>query len=124
MGIFGKGSGGGLMNVIRCDQQEYLVWKWRPGDQEANSTSRENSIRWGSSLRVKAGEVAVFVYPQKDGTMMDFIEGPFDKIIETSNFPVLTNVIGMVYGGNSPFQAEVYFINLQQNNQVRFAVPY
>ena len=40
------------MNVIRCDEPEYLVWKWRPAGQDANSTSRENSIRWGSSLRV------------------------------------------------------------------------
>lgn len=112
------------MNVIRCDEQDYLVWKWRPKHQEANSTSRENSIRWGSSLRVKEGEVAVFVYPQKDGTLQDFILGPFDQTIRTSNFPVLTNILGAAYGGDSPFQAEVYFINLQQNNQVRFAVPY
>lgn len=124
MGLFGRGSGGGLMNVIRCDEQDYLVWKWRPKQQEANSTSRENSIRWGSSLRVKDGEVAVFVYPQKDGTLQDFIVGPFDQTIKTANFPVLTNIIGTAFGGDSPFQAEVYFINLQQNNQVRFAVPY
>ena len=124
MGLFGRGSGGGLMNVIRCDEQDYLVWKWRPKHQEANSTSRENSIRWGSSLRVKEGEVAVFVYPQKDGTLQDFILGPFDKTIKTANLPVLTNILGAAYGGDSPFQAEVYFINLQQNNQVRFAVPY
>ena len=112
------------MNVIRCDEQEYIVWKWRPRNQEANSTSRENSIRWGSTLRVKDGEVAVFVYQQKDGTMQDFIEGPFEQTITTANLPVLTNIIGLAYGGDSPFQAEVYFINLQQNNQVRFAVPY
>ena len=124
MGLFGRGSGGGLMNVIRCDEQDYLVWKWRPRQQEANSTSRENSIRWGSSLRVKDGEVAVFVYPHKDGSMQDFIAGPFDQTIKTANFPVLTNILGAAYGGDSPFQAEVYFINLQQNNQVRFAVPY
>lgn len=35
MGLFGKGKSGGLMNVIRCDEQEYLVWKWRPEGQEA-----------------------------------------------------------------------------------------
>ena len=81
MALFGRGKSGGLMNVIRCDEQEYLVWKWRPAGQEANSTSRENSIRYGSSLRVKDGEVAVFVYKQKDGTMQDFIYGPFDDTI-------------------------------------------
>ena len=60
------------MDVIRCDEQQYLVWKWRPSG-EANSTKKENSIRYGSSLRVKDGEVTVFVYKQDDGTMMDFV---------------------------------------------------
>ena len=124
MGLFSRGNSGGMMNVIRCDEQEYMVWKWRPEGQEANSTSRENSIRYGSSLRVKDGEVAVFVYKQKDGSMQDFIEGPFDETIKTANFPVLASIVGMAFGGDSPFQAEVYFINLQSNNQLRFAVPY
>ncbi len=124
MGLFGKGKSGGLMNVIRCDEQEYLVWKWRPLGQDANSTSRENSIRYGSSLRVKDGEVAVFVYKQKNGTMQDFIEGPYDDTIKTANFPILASIVGLAFGGESPFQAEVYFINTQGNNQIRFAIPY
>ena len=124
MALFGKGKNGGVMNVIRCDETEYLVWKWRPVGQEANSTSRENAIRFGSSLRVKDGEVAVFVYKQDNGTLQDFIVGPFDETIKTTNFPVLADIVGLAYGGDSPFQAEVYFINLQGNNQVKFAVPY
>lgn len=112
MGLFGRGKGGGLMNVIRCDEEEYMVWKWRPEEQDVNSTTRENSIRYGSSLRVKDGEVAVFVYRQKDGTMQDFIEGPYDDTIKTANFPVLSSIVGLAFGGESPFQAEIYFINL------------
>ena len=124
MGLFGRGKGGGLMNVIRCDEEEYMVWKWRPLGQNANSTTRENSIRYGSSLRVKDGEVAVFVYKQKDGTMQDFIVGPYDDTIKTANFPVLSSIVGLAFGGESPFQAEIYFINLAGVNQLRFAVPY
>jgi len=124
MGLFGKGKSGGVMNVIRCDEPEYLVWKWRPLGQDVNSTSRENSIRYGSSLRVKDGEVAVFVYKQQNGAMQDFIEGPYDQTIQTANFPVLSSIVGAAFGGDSPFQAEIYFINLQGNNQIRFAVPY
>lgn len=125
MGLFGFGGKkeGGLMDVIRCDEQEYLVWKWRPSG-EANSTKKENSIRWGSSLRVKDGEVAVFVYKQKDGTAQDYIEGPHDDIIKTANFPILTGLLGLAYDGNSPFQAEIYFINLAGIVQVRFGIPY
>lgn len=124
MGLFGRGNSGGLMNVIRCDQEEYLVWKWRPEGQDVNSTTRENSIRYGSSLRVKDGEVAVFVYKQKDGTCQDYIVGPYDDTIKTANFPVLASIVGLAFGGESPFQAEVYFINLAGNIQIRFAVPY
>lgn len=124
MALFGRGKSGGMMNVIRCDEQDYIVWKWRPEGQDPNSTTRENSIRYGSSLRVKEGEVAVFVYKQKDGTMQDFIEGPYDDTIKTSNFPILSSIVGLAFGGESPFQAEIYYINLQSNNQLRFAVPY
>ena len=123
MGLFNSKKEGGLMDVIRCDEQEYLVWKWRPSG-EANSTKKENSIRYGSSLRVKDGEVAVFFYKQNNEVLQDFIVGPYDGKIETANFPILTSIVGSLWGGKSPFQAEVYFMNLQGNNQVRFAVPY
>lgn len=115
---------GGLMNEIRCDEPSYLIWKWHPSGVQSGQTVRENSIRWGSSLRVKDGEVAVFVYKQKDGTMQDFIVGPYDQTIKTANFPVLASIIGLAYEGGTPFQAEVYFINLARIIQVKFGVPF
>ncbi len=124
MGQLGKREGGGLMNVIRCDEPEYLIWKWRPDGQDLGESSRENSIRFGSSLRVKDGEVAVFVYKQSSGAMQDYIVGPYDKTINTQNFPVLAGIVGAAFGGSSPFQAEVYFINLASIIQVRFVIPY
>jgi membrane protease subunit (stomatin/prohibitin family) len=123
MGLFNSKKEGGLMDVIRCDEQEYLVWKWRPSG-EANSTKKENSIRYGSSLRVKEGEVAVFVYKKSDDEFQDFILGPLDKTIKSANFPILTNIVGTAFGGNSPFQAEIYFMNLSGINQIRFGIPY
>ncbi len=124
MALFGKPKAGGFIDEIRCDEPSYLIWKWHPSSSELNNNSRENAIRWGSSLRVKDGEVAVFVYKQKDGTMQDFIVGPFDQTIKTENFPVLASIVGLAYAGGTPFQAEVYFINLAQIIQVKFGVPY
>lgn len=115
---------GGLMDEIRCDEPSYLIWKWHPSGVQSGQTVRENSIRWGSSLRVKDGEVAVFVYKQKDGTMQDFIVGPYDQTIKTANFPVLASIVGLAYEGGTPFQAEVYFINLARIIQVKFGVPF
>lgn len=125
MSIFSRKSfGGGFMDIIRCDEPNYLIWKWHPTGSDAGKNRRENAIRWGSSLRVKDGEVAVFVYNQKNGMFQDFIEGPFDETIKTANFPVLSRIIGLAYDGGTPFQAEVYFINLARINQVKFGIPY
>lgn len=111
----------GMMDQIRCDQKEYLIWKWRPD----NNAHRENAIRWGSSLRVREGSVAVFVYRQKGGELIqEYIEGPFDKTLETSNLPIIANLVALAYGGGTPFQAEVYFINLAKVLQSKFAVRY
>ena len=124
MGIFKKQVVGSFMNEIRCDEPSYLIWKWHPAGSQPGNNSRENAIRWGSSLRVKDGEVAVFVYNQKDGTMQDYIEGPYDDIIRTANLPVLANIIGLAYDGGTPFQAEIYFINLARIVQIKFGVPF
>lgn len=113
-----------VLDVIRCDlpvNPPYLVWKWRP---DGGNSKRENAIRWGSSLRVKDGEMAVFVYTGENSGNQDFIIGPFDSILKTANLPVLSKILGIAYGGDTPFQAEVYFINLAINAQLLFGVPY
>lgn len=125
MGLFKKNKRVGLINdVIRCDKPSYLIWKWHPDGTAPGEHGRENSIRFGSTLRVKDGEVAVFVYRQKNGNMQDFIVGPRDEKLTTANLPVLSGIIGAFIGGDTPFQAEIYFINLAQIIQTRFAVPY
>ena len=125
MGLFDKGrKTGGFMDEIRCDEPSYLIWKWHPAGSLQGNNNRENAIRWGSSLRVKDGEVAVFVYNQKNGIMQDYIVGPFDQIIKTENLPMLASIIGLAYDGGTPFQAEIYFINLAQIIQVKFGVPF
>ena len=113
MALFDKSKRtGGFMDEIRCDEPSYLIWKWHPAGVQLGTGNRENAIRWGSSLRVKDGEVAVFVYSQYDGTVQEYIEGPCDLILNTENLPILASLVGLAYDGGTPFQAEVYFINL------------
>ena len=114
----------GFMDVIRCDEPDYLIWKWHPSGTSAGNNAHENAIRYGSSLRVKDGEAAVLVYNQKNGIFQDFIEGPFDQTIKTANLPILASIVGLAYGGSSPFQAEIYYINLAKIIQTKFAVPF
>jgi len=122
MGLFNKRSEGGMMDAIFCEETDYLIRKWRPKGVELGVSRKENSIRYGSSLRVHPGQAAVFLY-QNDGAY-DVIIGPKDISVKTDNFPVLASIIGLAYAGGTPFQAEVYFINLERGMEVHFTVPY
>lgn len=123
MGIFNKPKKGGISDVIRCDETNYLVWKWHPDGLNAGESKRETAIRTNSIIRVKPGEVAAFFYKQSN-TMVDFIEGPIDAKLKTKNMPILSSIIGAWYEGDTPFQAEVFFINTSEANQIKFAVPF
>lgn len=124
MGIFLKKKKGGFRDIIRCDEESYLIWKWHPNGTNVGETKREFAIRRNSILRVKDGEVAVFVYKQNRKVMQSYIVGPFDKKIKTKNLPVLSTLVGTLYESDTPFQAEIYFINLAEIVQVKFGVPF
>ncbi len=125
MSIFAKKNKTGCVaDVIRCDQPDYLIWKWHPNGASLGELKRETAIRTNSVLRVKDGEVAVFVYKQKDGHNQDFILGPHDETLKAKNFPILSSLIGLWYEKDTPFQAEVFFINLGKALQINFGVPY
>ena len=117
-----KNLNGGIMDVIRCDEESYLLWKWRP--EGATDDRRANSLRAGSSIRVKEGEVAIFAYKDHPNKGYDYLVGPYDGWIKTANLPILTSIIGLAYNNESPFQAEVYYLNLAEIIQIRFAVPF
>jgi len=124
MGLFNHNKGnGGLMDQIRCDESDYLIWKWRPNREAGpDEQGRSTSVRWGSNLRVKPGQAAVFLY--KNQGSYDVMFGPFDDKIETKNFPVLASIVGLAYAGGTPFQAEIYFINLAKGMELPFTVPF
>ena len=123
MGLFDN-TDGGLMDEIRCDEQDYLVWRWHPRGTSPTASHKATSIRWGSSLHVVEGSVAIFAYSDENGAKRDFIEGPYDGIVSTNNLPVIANLVGKLYDGGTPFPAEVYFINLANLIQMKFGVPY
>lgn len=67
-------------------------------------------IKWGAQLTVRESQKAIFV---KDGKIADIFE-PGRYVLETKNIPILTDLLTWpVYGSDSPFRAEVYFINLK-----------
>jgi membrane protease subunit (stomatin/prohibitin family) len=67
----------------------------------------QGDFRIGSQLIVGPGQEAVFV---RDGKALDTF-GPGRHTITTLNIPLLVGLIGKAFGGRTPFQAEVYFVN-------------
>lgn len=60
MNIFAKkNKTGGIADVIRCVQEDYLIWKWHPKGAVEGDLNRDTAIRTNSVLRVKDGEVAI-----------------------------------------------------------------
>lgn len=122
MGLFNRKEGG-IMDAIRCDEKDFLIWKWRPAGQNVNSTKKENVIRSGSSLSVRPGQAAIFLYPNTSGEY-DVIKGPYNDRIKTENLPVLASIVGTAFAGGTPYPAEVYYINLAKNLELPFTIPY
>lgn len=121
MGIFNKFKEGGVMDTIKCEEKDdFLIWKWRPNrDLGPGESRKETSIRSGSTLYVKPGQAAVFLYP-KGGC--DVIIGPYNDRITTDNMPVLASLVGTMFAGGTPFPAEVYFVNQQTDLDIPFFV--
>jgi len=66
------------------------------------------NLRLGTQLVVKPAQVAFFVYR---GKICDEI-APGTITLSTGNIPLLTSLTSLPFGGDSPFQAEVWFVNL------------
>lgn len=67
-------------------------------------------IMMGSKLTVRESQVAVFVHK---GKIADIFEPGMHRL-ETANLPILTKLMSWKTGFNSPFKAEIYFVNTRQ----------
>jgi membrane protease subunit (stomatin/prohibitin family) len=75
-----------------------------------------NEIKMNARLVVRESQVAVFV---NEGTIADAF-GPGTHTLTTQNLPVLSTLKGWKYGFESPFKAEVYFVNTRQFTDLKW----
>ncbi len=69
-----------------------------------------NEIKYGAKLIVREGQAAVFV---NQGQLADVFQ-PGTYGLDTRNLPILSTLMGWMYGFESPFKAEVYFISTKR----------
>ncbi|MBR6186141.1 MAG: SPFH domain-containing protein, partial [Clostridia bacterium] len=102
MGLFSK-LAGQLVDVIE--------WKDETNDTMVHRYNRnDKEIMMGAQLTVRESQVAIMV---NEGQLAD-VFGPGRYELKTQNMPILTALKSWKYGFNSPFKAEVYFINTKQ----------
>lgn len=106
-----------LVDVIKYEgDNQTFVWKHPRED-----------FNTGSQLIVHESQEAIFFL---NGQALDsFLPGRYE--LETQNIPLLNKIINIPSGGESPFHAEVYFINLVEqmgipwgtNSKIQFMEP-
>ena len=92
------------------------VVKREMSDNELCKKFPSNDLRMGSQLVVYPSQIAFFV---KGGMIYDEFEtGTYT--LKASNIPLLNKVVNLPFGGNSPFQAEVWFVNLTTKLDIKW----
>lgn len=95
-----------IIDIVKYEQKEgELVHRFPSHD-----------LRWGTQLVVYPGQVAFFM---KGGKLCDsFSEGTYT--LHTNNIPILNKLVNMPFGSDSPFQADVWFVNLLTKLDLRW----
>lgn len=84
------------------------IVKFEGNDREFVWKFPSENLRLGTQLIVKPAQAALFVYR---GKICDEIQSGAITLT-TLNIPLLTTLISLPFGGDTPFQAEVWFVNL------------
>jgi len=98
----------GLMDYLKTQFLEIIQWQddsrdtisWRFPDED-------KEIKRGAQLIVRESQVAQFIYVGQFGDTF----GPGKHSLVTDNIPILSTLKGWKYGLESPFKADVYFVN-------------
>ncbi|WP_259275832.1 SPFH domain-containing protein [Micromonospora chalcea] len=100
---------GELIDIVEWldDSRDTIVWRF---------PRYQNEIKMGAKLVVRESQTAVFV---NEGKIADVFP-PGTYTLETRNLPILSTLKGWKYGFNSPFKAEVYFVNTRQFTDMKW----
>jgi membrane protease subunit (stomatin/prohibitin family) len=107
----------GIFDAIRNQFIEVIEWL----DDSGNTLVYRfpvhgQEIKNGAQLTVRESQAAVFVY---QGQIAD-VFGPGLHTIDGGNTPILSKLGAWMHGFNSPFKAEVYFVNTKQFTDLKW----
>ncbi|NPA45148.1 MAG: SPFH domain-containing protein [Chlorobi bacterium] len=110
----------GLFSKLRGEIIDVIEWLDSSDDTIVYRFQRQgNEIKTGAQLTVRESQVAVFI---NEGKVADvFPPGRYE--LTTNNLPILTTLNAWKHGFNSPFKAEVYFVNTKRFTNQKWGTP-
>ncbi len=110
----------GLLNKLKNEFIDIIEWLDPTNDTIVHRFERyQNEIKMGAKLTVRESQVAVFI---NEGQIADVYK-PGMYTLQTQNMPILSTLKGWVHGFNSPFKAEVYFVNTKKFLDNKWGTP-
>jgi membrane protease subunit (stomatin/prohibitin family) len=107
----------GLWDKLRGELIDIIEWTDDSNDTMVYRFERYgNEIKYGAQLVVRESQVAVFI---NEGQLADVFQ-PGQYTLQTQNLPILSTLKGWKYGFESPFKAEVYFVNTRQFTDLKW----
>ncbi len=98
----------GIMDFLKGELLEIIEWTDDSRDVLSfRFPDEDKAIKNGAQLIVRESQVVQFVYLGQFGDTF----GPGKHTLSTDNIPVLTRLKSWKYGLESPFKADVYYIN-------------
>ncbi len=99
-----------LVDVLKYEAPDDSIFVWK---------HPSNQVKIGSQLIVGEGQQAIFV---KGGQALDCFD-PGTHTLVTGNIPLIDKLINLPFGGDTPFSAEVWFVNTTVKRDLRWGTP-
>ena len=84
------------------------VVKYQSDDNNIIYKFPSEDLRYGTQLIVNTSQMAFFI---RGGEILDEFQSG-THTLKSANIPILNKLINIPFGGSSPFQAEVWYVNL------------
>ncbi len=97
----------GLINYLKSQFLEIIQWEDDSRDTISYRYPVDKEIKRGAQLIVRESQLAQFFYLGQFGDTF----GPGTWTLTTDNTPILNTLKGWKYGFESPFKADIYYLN-------------
>ena len=110
----------GLFDKMKGELIDIIEWTDKEPELLVHRFIRyQNEIKMGAKLIVRPGQRALFV---REGKLADLF-GPGTHTLQTKNLPIMSTLSGWKHGFNSPFKAEVYFVDTTEQLDRKWGTP-